>query len=136
MKVADKAWIWSCCGCRPAATADSTPNLGNSICCRYGPKKTKKKKKKNVNHKIKLFRLYVKPGKRNWFRIYHTKSNKRSSCCGSVVKNPTSIQEDSSLILDLTQWVQDLALLQAAAYIGCRCGSDLELLSYSVGWQL
>ena len=29
--------------------------------------------------------------------------------------NPTSIQEDSGSIPGLTQWVKDLALLQAAA---------------------
>ena len=34
-------WLW----CRPAAAADSTPNLGASICRRCGPKKTKEKKK-------------------------------------------------------------------------------------------
>jgi len=33
-------WLW----CRLAGTAViSTPSLGTSICCRYGPKKTKKK---------------------------------------------------------------------------------------------
>uniref|UniRef100_A0A8D1EUR5 Phosphoinositide 3-kinase regulatory subunit 4 n=1 Tax=Sus scrofa TaxID=9823 RepID=A0A8D1EUR5_PIG len=30
------------------AAADPAPSLGTSICCRYGPKKTKKKKKKDI----------------------------------------------------------------------------------------
>ena len=33
-----------------------------------------------------------------------------SSCCGSVVMNPTSIHEDMGLIPGLTQWIKDLAL--------------------------
>ena len=34
-----------------------------------------------------------------------------SSCCGSVVMNPTSIHEDMGSILGLTQLVKYLALL-------------------------
>ena len=44
------------------------------------------------------------------------------------VTNPTSIQEDVCSIPGLSQWVKDLALLQAmvevtdVAWIWCRCG--------------
>ena len=40
----------------------------------------------------------------------------RSSHCGSVVTNPTSILEDAGLIPCLAQWVKDLALL----WLWCR----------------
>ena len=39
------------------------------------------------------------------------KRTDESTCGGSVVTNPASIYEDVSLILDLAQWVKDLALL-------------------------
>ena len=47
------------------------------------------------------------------------KSRSRSSHCGSVVMNLTSIHEDVGLIPGLTQWLKDPALLQAV--VGCRC---------------
>jgi len=34
----------------------------------------------------------------------------RSSYCGSAVRNPTSIHEDSGLIPGLAQWIEDLVL--------------------------
>ena len=34
--------------------------------------------------------------------------DKRSSCCGSAVMNPTNIHQDGCLIPGLSQWVKDL----------------------------
>ena len=43
-------WLW----CRPAATAlIGNPSLGTSICCRSGPRNSKKTKKNNNNKKNK-----------------------------------------------------------------------------------
>ena len=35
----------------------------------------------------------------------------RSSCCGIMETNPTSVHEEAVSIPDLIQWVKDLALL-------------------------
>ena len=53
----------------------------------------------------------------NYNKIYANKkydiknSANRSSHCGSVVTNPTSIHKDMSLIPGPAQWVKDLVLL-------------------------
>ena len=53
-----------------------------------------------------------------------------SSCCGSVVTNPTRIHEDSCSIPDPTQWVKDSALL-------CRwCRSAAAAPIQSLAWEL
>ena len=45
-------WLWR----RLAATVpDSTPSLGTSTCCGYGPKKTKEKKKKKGIKRLVAF---------------------------------------------------------------------------------
>ena len=55
MWVADSALIPCCCG------SDSTPSLGTSICCRSGPRKDRKKKKKVV---ISLCLDFTSPSRR------------------------------------------------------------------------
>ena len=42
--------------------------------------------------------------------VLFKKATEGSSQCGSVVMNPTSIQEDASLIHGLSQWVKDPVL--------------------------
>ena len=63
---------------------------------------------------VRLLKLWV-----NLVGMSRTASQ-RSSCCGSVVMNPTSIHKDVGLIPGLAQWVKDSVLLwpwyrQAAA---------------------
>ena len=44
--VSDLALLWLWLWCRPVVTSDLTPSLGTSICRRCGPKKERKKKRK------------------------------------------------------------------------------------------
>ena len=48
-----------------------------------------------------------------------------SSSSGSAVMNPTNIHKDSGLIAGLAQWDMSVAM---SCGVGCRCGSDPELL--------
>ena len=52
--------------------------------------------------------------------------NFRSSHCGSVVTNPTSIHEDSGSIPGLAQWVKDLALM----WLWCRPVTPIRPLAW------
>ena len=82
--VKDPAWLWL--WCRPAATAPIQPlALEKLHMPRVRPQKQKKKKQKKKNQN-------------------------RSSHCGSVETNSTSIHEETGSIPGLDQWVKDLAL--------------------------
>ena len=51
------------------------------------------------------------------------------------VKNPTSIHEHESLIPGLAQYVKDLVLLQAVAWV-IDVASIPRCCGYGLGWQL
>ena len=64
-------------------------------------KKKKEKKKQKKYNKIK----YLKSASFYTDHRLTLLKATRSSCCGSVVMNPTSIHEDACSILGLAQWV-------------------------------
>ena len=55
------------------------------------------------------------------------KTNLRSSCCGSVVTNLTSIHNDVGVIPGLVQ-VGLGSSVAVSCDVGCRCGPDPSLL--------
>ena len=44
VQATDVAWIWHCCGYTGSYSSDLTPSLGIYICCRWGPRRKKKKR--------------------------------------------------------------------------------------------
>ena len=66
----------------------------------------------------------------------HLKLKVESSCCGSVVMNPTSIHEDAGSVPDPAQLVKGSGVAVSCG-VGPRCGSDLVLaVGCGVGRQL
>ena len=57
----------------------------------------------------------------------HIITNYRSSCCGSVVTNPTGTPKDTSLVPSFAQWVKGSGVAMSCG-VGCRCGLDPLLL--------
>ena len=74
----------------------SSPGPGTSIYCCVAIEKKKRKKEKKKN--LYILDFIRTPGK-------------KSSCCGSVLTNLTSIHEDMGSIPGLAQWIKDLAVL-------------------------
>ena len=83
-----------------SCSSDLTPSLGTSICHRCSLQKRPTKK---------------------CFSVFGV------SFVAQQIKNPTSIHEDGSSILDLSQWVKDLAFVTSCS-TGQGCSSDLALL--------
>ena len=72
----------------------------------------------HVSDQRLMFKLHMLHSQNSTVKTQTTQCLKKtsigSSCCGSVVRNPTSIHEDAGLILG--QWVKDPALL----WLWCR----------------
>ena len=64
------------------------------------------------------------------------KNKKRSSCCDSVVTNPTSTHEDVSLIPCLSQWVKDPVLQWCRPAAAAPIRPLAWELTYAVGAAL
>ena len=113
-----QAWLWH----RPADTAPIWP-LAQELT--YAAVVAIKKEHKERN-KMK------KNKKKSWITEL-VKQQFQNSFCGSVVTNPTSIQEDMGLIPGLTQWIKDHALLWAAVWV-----ADVAWIPrcWGCGWKL
>ena len=100
--------IWHCCGCGLGSGCSSsfTPSLGNSICFRCGPKKTKKKKKKKKSffefqwHDCSLKNLLFQPT--NSWKLQKSSENFPESCVVEAFL-PFSIQTQLCTSLE---WVE------------------------------
>ena len=86
-----------------SCSSHSTPGLRTSICLSCGCKK--KKKTKTYHDPVINISLMLSEWKSS-FKI----ATYRSSHCGSVIMNLTSIHEDSGSDPGPAQWVKDLAL--------------------------
>ena len=62
-----------------------------------------------LTYAFKVLKLAISKQKK-MFKVFFLKIKRRSSHCGSVETNLTSMHEDSGLIPGLAQWVKDPAL--------------------------
>ena len=64
---------------------------------------------------------------RHFNRALQLQRTFKSSCCGSVVTNPTSNDKDVGSIPGLAQWVKNPALPSCSVGRSCRLGSQVAV---------